>query len=85
MTSISANDLKTRGISALEDSIGTDGEAIITVHGKDKYVVLAMNAYNRLRECELDAALAQTKQDLKNGEFVRESVDKHIKRISRAL
>jgi hypothetical protein len=41
-----------------------------------------MKHYNYLRECELDAALHQAKTDYQDGNFVIESVEDHIKRIS---
>jgi hypothetical protein len=34
-----------------------------------------------LRECELEAALAESKSDLANGKFVKETVKQHIKRL----
>jgi len=40
MAIITANELKTKGISALENALKSDGEAIITVRGKDKYVIV---------------------------------------------
>jgi len=80
---ITANDLKTRGVSILNDESADESEVIITVHGKSKYVVIPIEKYNYLRECELDAALSETKKDIKEGKFVKESVDKHIKRITR--
>ncbi|HOW81086.1 MAG TPA: type II toxin-antitoxin system prevent-host-death family antitoxin [Spirochaetota bacterium] len=80
---ITANDLKTRGVSILNDESADESEVIITVHGKSKYVVIPIEKYNYLRECELDAALSETKKDIKEGRFVKESVDKHIKRITR--
>lgn len=81
MLYVSAGDLKKRGISLLDDMVEEQGGAIITVRGKSKYVVIDMNAYNRFREYELEAALAETKRDLAEGNFVEESVDDHIKRI----
>ena len=39
-------------------------------------------ANNRLRELELDAALAETKRDLEAGRVHHESVTDHIKRIT---
>ena len=32
-------------------------------------------------ECELEAALIETKRDIKEGKIIKESVEKHIKRI----
>ncbi|MFC2155349.1 prevent-host-death protein [Acidobacteriota bacterium] len=81
MLYVSAGDLKKRGISLLDDVVRDQDGAIITVRGKSKYVVIDMNAYNRFREYELEAALAETKRDIKEGNFIEESVEEHIKRI----
>ena len=81
MLYVSAGDLKKRGISLLDDVVRDQDGAIITVRGKSKYVVIDMNAYNRFREYELEAALAETKKDIKEGNFIEESVEEHIKRI----
>ena len=56
---ITANELKTRGVSSLEDTVNSDGCAIITVHGKDKYAVLRIEDYNKLRELELDLIIQE--------------------------
>lgn len=81
---ITANEIKTRGVNAIEDAMGEAGEATITVHGKEKYVVLTLSQYHYLRECELEAALLETRKDLKEGRFQTESVDEHLKRIRHA-
>jgi prevent-host-death family protein len=80
---ITANELKTKGVSILNDETADGTEVIITVRGKNKFVVLPIKQYNYLRECELEAALLESKRDIKEGKFVKESVEKHIKRISR--
>ncbi|GFE58630.1 type II toxin-antitoxin system Phd/YefM family antitoxin [Geobacter sp. AOG1] len=81
MKTIAANDLKTKGVSSIEKALEDSGEAIISVRGQDRYVVMDMEEYNRLRVCELEAALYETRQQLAAGEFVEESVDEHIARI----
>lgn len=81
MTAISANDLKTKGISAIELALGSAPEAIISVRGKDKFVVMDMAHYHYLRECELDAALAQTRADIAAGRMVQESPEAHLARL----
>ena len=78
---ITANELKTKGISAINKILTKAGEAFITVRGKSKFVVLPIDKYNKLREYELEAALEETKKDLKEGKFVAESIEKHIKRM----
>ena len=80
---ITANELKTKGISILSDETSEGDEVIITVRGKSKFVILPMEKYNYLRECELEAALNESKKDIKEGKFFKESVEKHIKRITR--
>ena len=82
MKNISANELKTRGISSIESILQEEGEAVITVRGRERYVVMDMEAYNRLRVCELEAALYETRQEIKRGEFVEETVDEHIARVA---
>lgn len=81
MSHISANDLKTKGIAAIEAALGDSSEAIVSVRGKDKFVVMEIAHYHYLRECELDAALAQTQADLAAGRFVKESPEAHLERL----
>ncbi len=81
MSHISANDLKTKGIAAIEAALGESPEAIVSVRGKNKFVVMDIAQYHYLRECELDAALAQTQADLTAGRFVKESPEVHLQRL----
>jgi PHD/YefM family antitoxin component YafN of YafNO toxin-antitoxin module len=84
MTSITANDLK-KGVSVLDPIIMAEQEVVITIRGKKKYVVMDMECYYHLRECELAAALMESKRDLETGKFVSESVADHIRRITDGL
>jgi len=79
---VSANELKTKGISRLDEITASGEEAIISVRGKNRYVVLTMEQYNYLRECELEAAIVETRNDLKAGNVVEESVQEHLNRIT---
>ena len=79
---ISANELKTKGVSRLDEITASGEEAIISVRGKNRYVVLTLEQYNYLRECELEAALVETRKDLKEGRVVEESVEDHLNRIA---
>ena len=85
MTIITANELKKQGVSALDPILKNEQEAIITVRGERKYVVMDMEAYNHFRECELEAALIETQRDLDAGRQVSESVADHIRRITDGL
>ncbi len=81
---ISANSIKTRGISAFEESLSRDEEAFISVRGKNRYVVITIDKYEQLREAELEMALYESRRDLENGRFVQESVEEHLKRVLNA-
>lgn len=81
MSHISANDLKTKGIAAIEAALSQSPEAIVSVRGKDRFVVMDIEHYHYLRECELDAALAETRADLATGRFVQESPEQHLARL----
>jgi len=85
MACITANDLKTKGISSIKEQLANEPEAIITVRGEKKFVVMDINQYNYLRECELEAALLEAKSDVTNGRVVTESVAEHIARVSDGL
>jgi len=82
MQTLSANDLKTKGISAVEELLRGDGEVVITVRGQGRYVVMDLAKYEKLREYELEIALQEARADLAAGRFVSESVADHMKRIS---
>ena len=83
MTQISANELKTKGVAAIEAVLADHAEAIVSVRGKDRFVVMDVAQYHHLRECELDAALAQTRADLAAGRFVQESAQAHVARLDK--
>ena len=81
-TTVTANELKTRGISAVEETLQHNDEALISVRGQSRYVVMEIEKYNYLRELELAAAIAETQADYKAGRYSSESVTEHIKRVS---
>ena len=82
MSQISANELKTRGIAAIEAALAEDSEATVSVRGKAKFVVMDLAHYHYLRECELEAASAQTREDLDAGRFTTMSAEEHVKRVA---
>ena len=84
MPYISANELKIKGVSAIEAMLAVQPEAIISVRGKERFVVMDMEHYHYLRECELESALAQTRADLAEGRFVKESAEDHLNRLKAA-
>ena len=83
MSHISANNLKTKGIAVIEAVLAEYAEAIVSVRGKDRFVVMDMAHCYHLRDCELDTALAQTRADMAAGRFVQESPEAHLTRLDR--
>jgi len=84
MSNLTANDLKTKGIAAIETALAERPEAIVSVRGKERFVVMDIAQYHYLRECELEAALAETHADIKAGRFVKESPAAHVKRVKKS-
>ena len=82
MVEITANELKTKGVSILESVLEEGGSAMITVRGKNKYVVMDFNAYNKLREFELELAVQEARRDMADGNYKTETVAEHMKRLS---
>ncbi len=76
MKSISANDLKLKGVKAFSEE-----ETLITVRGKEKYIVLNIDIYERMRKAELDAAYMEVLEDYKQGNFTSD-IDQHINNIN---
>ena len=58
MSHLTANDLKTKGVAAIESILAEHSEAIVSVRGKERFVVMDIAQYHYLRECELEVALA---------------------------
>ena len=82
MNTMTANELKTKGVSAVEARLKTDEEVIISVRGQDRYVVMDIEKYARLREYELVVALQEAKADVEAGRYTSESVADHMKRVT---
>ncbi len=78
---IAANDIKTKGVSSIEDALREHSEAKITVRGKEKYVVMRVEDYQHLREAELEAALWESRQDIENKDYKIQSVADHIQEL----
>ncbi len=85
MPVVTANDLKTKGVSDIERLLQEAQEVVISVRGKPRYVVMDIAHYDFLRECEIAAAWGQARADVEAGRYRRESADAHIARIENEL
>lgn len=84
MSHLTANDLKTKGVAAIESILAEHSEAIVSVRGKERFVVMDIAQYHYLRECELEVTLAEARADLAAGRFVQESPEEHVARVKSA-
>lgn len=82
MNQVTANDLKIRGVSAIEKALAGHSEAVVSVRGQQRFVVMELAQYQHLRECELEAALAASRADLAAGRVIKESPEAHIARLT---
>jgi len=85
MSHITANELKTKGITALENALKEDREAIISVCGKARFVVMEISQFDQLREAEIYAAWQEAKADLEKGAVATETAQVHIDAVKRDL
>ena len=82
---IPANELKIKGVSVIESMLEKLDEVLISIRGKNRYVVIDMNRYNYLRECELEKALRDVQEDRANGRSRVLSAEEHFKELDDAL
>ncbi|MCP4337907.1 MAG: prevent-host-death protein [Desulfobulbaceae bacterium] len=78
MATITANDIKRRGVVSISEILENSQEATISVRGKNKYVVMSIQQYQYMRECELEAALHEVREDRKTGRIADKTIDEHI-------
>lgn len=85
MNTVTANDLKVKGISVVENILKEQEEAVISVRGQDKYVIMDLAKYAKLREYELSMALQEVRDDMAAGRYTTESVEAHMERLKDEL
>jgi PHD/YefM family antitoxin component YafN of YafNO toxin-antitoxin module len=85
MHTVTANELKTKGMSAVEARLQVNEEVIISVRGQDKYVVMDLEKYAKLREYELEIALQEARADVDAGSYSIGSVDDHMQQVTDEL
>ena len=84
MKTVTVNELKIKGISALEARLKVDEEVIISVRGRNRYVMMGLDKYAKLRKYELTVALQEGKADVEAGRTITEMVAEHMQRVTGA-
>jgi len=82
---ISANEVKKRGVSIFDEMLKKFSEIAITFRGKKKYIVMDIKRYEELREKELELAYKEVMEDYKNGEYRIVSAKEHIDSLKEEL
>ena len=85
MSVISATEIKKRGVAALDPMLAGEGEALITVRGRGRYVVMTVEKYHALRELELAEAVREARADYRAGQIADRTVDGHLRRLDDEL
>ena len=83
MSDITANELKTKGVSALETALNNETEAVISVRGKPRFVVMDIAHYEQLREMEIYSAWQEARAAEARGDYVIETAEEHIARLQK--
>ena len=82
---ITANDLKVKGIKAIEKELEERDEAIISFRGKPKYIVLDIEEYETMRALQIEVAYKELKNKKEQGKAYVSDVDTLIQRIENEL
>lgn len=83
MKTIPAQEIKRRGISAVDDAL-KEGPVYIIKNNRPQYVILSEQQYTEMREAEEQAYLVRVEtslEDLKTGRVTRGTAEKLIKEL----
>ena len=66
---LSINDLKRSSLTKIKNILQQETDIIVQERGKDACVLVAVEHYRYLRECELQVALLQAQKEIAQGKF----------------
>lgn len=82
MNTMSAQELKQGGLSAIKKLLNKVKEIIVQDRGKDTCAVIDLEYFNQLKLCELEVAYLKAQEDIKNGRFeVVTDVQEHVNKL----
>ncbi len=82
---VAANDLKVKGVQIFEHLLKSFDEVLVSVRGRNKYVVVDIDRYERLREFELEHALQEVRAEIAAGKSRTMTAQEHLDEIEHAL
>ena len=80
-----ANDVKKRGVSLIGELLKKFDEVVINFRGKNRYVVMDIERYKKLRALELDQAYKEVMEDIERGDYKVLSAKEHIESLEKEL
>ena len=81
---VTASEVKSKGISLFDKVFDSFSEVVINVRGKDKYCVIPFEEYEEFRAYKLEKAHKEVMEDIKRGDF-HSDIDRHFNTIEAAL
>jgi prevent-host-death family protein len=86
MQVVTANELKTKGVNSLEKALNQEDNAIISVRGKPRFVVMELEQYDQLREAGIFLAWQEARSAYTKGDYeIVENVGEHLKRLKKEI
>jgi PHD/YefM family antitoxin component YafN of YafNO toxin-antitoxin module len=80
---LSLQDLKRTGFNKLKQMFHNEPDIIIQERGKDACVLVDIDHYNYLRECELEVALIRARQEIAKKKYTT-GAENHIQQLESA-
>jgi len=81
---VTANEVKTKGVSLFDSMFEKFSELIINVRGKNKYFVIPFEEYEDYRAYKLEIAHKEAMQDIETGRS-HTDINKHFDEIEEAI
>ena len=78
---VTANEVKTKGVSLFDKLFEKVDELVINVRGRNKYIVMPIERYEAIRAYELDKAYNEIKKDIADGRCRSVTPEEHFAEI----
>ena len=82
---VTASEVKAKGVSIFDKLLDGFSEVVINVRGKDKYCVIPFEEYEDFRAFKLEKARNEVMQDIKKKGQYHTSLEKHFSAIEQAI
>ena len=81
---VTASEVKQKGVSLFEKLLDGFSEVIINVRGKDKYCVIPFEEYEEFRAYKLEKAHREVMKDIEAGRY-HSDLQRHFDAIEKAI